>query len=323
MRSLFIGLLVLVSSIASAERGRGRVQQPTYYPQAQSQIHTQASGGTTAARAPKERAYREQDSIGNMEFSYKYAIANPEVDKVKMQIHVTDSNLLKDKDQLFAEVEVTNLRHDRKTDKVSVPITWDDKGNAFIEVANLKPQSTFKMKVHFNKLNEDGKTGKRISSTGDYYSATSGDSLAAKARFKVVTAGLLEVDDWRARRKGHHNFPYQNVSGGWCGTFQQYCAEPYLKVYGEAPTYPVQKQGWEIPSIATKDEPVHGNHGYVSSHKLMVLEYSADSGQVYTIEGNWANSVGINRRSPSEIGTLGVITDNFAWKENVDTTSKK
>lgn len=70
--------------------------------------------------------------------------------------------------------------------------------------------------------------------------------------------------------------------------------------------------------MATKDEPLHGNHGYVGSHKLMVLEYSADSGQIYTIEGNWANSVGINRRSPNEIGMLGVITDNFAWKENVE-----
>jgi hypothetical protein len=252
-----------------------------------------------------------------MGFRYKYALANPHTDNVKMQVRITDSNLLKEKDKLFAQVEVTNLRRDRKTEKVSVPITWDDKGNAFIEVANLKPQSTFKLKVNFNRLNDDGTT-KYLQSTGDYYAATSGESTAAKARFKVVTAGLLEVADWRAGRKGHHNFPYQNVPGGWCGTFQQYCAEPYLKVYGEAPTYPIQKQGWEIPSMATKDEPLHGNHGYVGSHKLMVLEYPADSGQIYTIEGNWANSVGINRRSPNEIGMLGVITDNFAWKENVE-----
>lgn len=93
-----------------------------------------------------------------MEFRYKYALANPHTDNVKMQVRITDSNLLKEKDKLFAQVEVTNLRRDRKTEKVSVPITWDDKGNAFIEVANLKPQSTFKLKVNFNRLNDDGTT---------------------------------------------------------------------------------------------------------------------------------------------------------------------
>ncbi len=309
--------LLLLSATAMAERRGG--SQPQYFSAVPNHVlPVSASGRPLAPRYEADPPNRR-----GVEFNYRYALENPSEDHVMIKLNITDPNVLAKKEKLFARVRYFDLSDDSASKETVVSIRFEEGQKAFIDVKDLKAESVYRMDVDlFTPTPEGPLASKLVSNAGAYWGVTSGKTEVAKARHKVTTTMLLENEDWQLGRRGHGNAPYLNMAGGWCGEFPHWCSKPYLKVFDEEPSDSYAGAGSFFGGFQTpvKGEAVHGNYGLIGAHKFTVLGYSPKSGRVYTIEGNFNNSVGMNIRSTGEFSGYGKISDAILWKDSKPST---
>ncbi len=256
------------------------------------------------------------NQTAKVEFSYRHAFFNPDKNAIPIKMMVTDPAILKEKEKLFALVEYFPMKHSRQKKTVSLPIQW--KGNdAYVSLDGLESNSVYRAQVKLYKKREsDPSQGDQLRDLGEFIGVTSGDTHQAKARHRIVTSELIEADDWRARRTNHTNMPYEDLNGGWCGSFQEYCTKPFLKIDTEQPSKWYERHGKlasgsDIPALAAKDG-VHGDWANYSYHKLMILDYDHDTQTVHSIDGNSGAGSGVAffERPTSAISLVGHITDD-------------
>lgn len=302
-------ILCFIHSSAYADRrGRGRSYSPPV------QYHVVP---TTPPTQPSPPRYEEDPkNISGVEFNYRYALKNPTEDHLKIKLNVTDPGVLANIGKVFARVRYFDLSDDSNIKEVVVPISFEESGRAILEVKDLRPEAVFKMDIDlFVPTPGDPQQSKLLVNAGSYWGVTSGKSDVAKARHKITTTMLLEYNDWAIGRRGHSNAPYLDMPGGWCGLFPQWCSKPYIKVFDEEPSDSYSAAGTYFRSFQTPapGEAIHGNYGLLNAHKFTVLGYSPKSGNVYTVEGNFGNRVGLNVRSTGEFHGYGKINEKILW----------
>jgi hypothetical protein len=188
-----------------------------------------------------------------------------------------------------------------------------------VTVEGLQPETPYRMTAYFYT---PGKSPQLIGEANSpFYAVTSGTEKVAQARAAIATKALGEVNDWRRgrydRRKGY-------VVGRWCERFYcwnilQHVYTPYRDSYSPVifSRHGALFSGRTMRNMIQNNN-VMGDHIRTSNHGFMVLSYDKHLGQVWTIEGNYNNSVVLTRRNLSDYWSLGTIVDSMLIEQDQD-----
>ena len=280
--------------------------------------HLERTVSTTRAPGqPPEHRWVEESSTLPIEVSYPYLMKNPKPNAIPLKIRITDPKVLAEKNNLFVTVSYRDQKHSKTLKKVNLPVSFDDKNNAFFELTELREGAVYGLSLSFFKGDlEKPKEASLLASHKEFNAVTSGTTDLAKARHKIATTALLEYYAWQQGKRGPNAYGY--CSGGWCGMFPLWCTQPECKVFKENPLDSYQKWGKVLPvgnglKAALKDQSIMGDHGWRDSHKFMFLEFDEDTQQFLTIEGNFNNRVGLNHRTPNDMSRYGKLTKEMLW----------
>lgn len=258
--------------------------------------------------------------LSGIEFDYKYGAAALNATAPSVRMTITNETLLQLGDNLGVVLAATPMNNTSELLLSNTAVTNDGKGTITIIGENFKPETLYKLRVHFyERLDKTQISGLRYlgSSSRAYHFVTDAqNNPIASTRAKITMRGLAEAEDWDLGRydtsKGYTNDP----GYGWCHMFYDWTIKPYLKTTpgnththynsGYWSMFGAQISAADIISIS-EQESIHGSFFRTGSHAAMLLSYDVATKQFVTLEGNFNNRVVIMRRSPGEISWVGHI----------------
>lgn len=262
-----------------------------------------------------------------IEFNYRYAYENPHPEQVPVRIDLSEEHLNSLGEEPFVIASYFELRHNKTWHEQTLPVEMHE-GYITFRLRDLTPENIYWANFKFYKRNaENNEVGDFLFAANEYYGVTSGESDASKARHQIVTVALVEAHDWRVGKTSHQNARYNTAFGnGWCGIFQKFCFNPFSKAFdytrgGDEPSQGFRSHSAYIaasflPAYAAAG-PIHGSYGARGAHKFMILGYSLDDGTVFSLDGNFNNSVRISQKTLRQMNSFGLINDEISVPENL------
>ena len=252
-------------------------------------------------------------SLNNIAYDYGHTSVNLSPDRITTKLHIGQNTTLASlQERLAMRIDVYSLNDSAAPVKYGYAHVVPNDQWQTVTVEGLQPETPYRLCAYFYT---PGRSPQLIGEAlSPFYAVTSGTSKVAQAKAAIATKALSEVNDWRRgrydRRKGY-------VVGRWCERFYcwnilQHLHTPFRDSY--SPTifsrHGALFSGQTMRNMVQNNN-VMGDHVRTSNHGFMVLSYDKHLGQVWTIEGNYNNSVVLTRRYLSDYWSLGTIVEGM------------
>jgi hypothetical protein len=252
-------------------------------------------------------------SLNNIGYDYGHTSDNLAPNRISTKLHVGQNTTLASLGvPVSIRIDVYSLNDSAAPVKYSYAQVVPDDQWQSVTIEGLRPETPYRLNAYFYT---PGKSPQLIGEARTpFYAVTSGASKVAQARAAIATKALSEVNDWRRgrydRRKGY-------VVGRWCERFYcwnilQHLKTPFRDSYSPSifSRHGALFSGRTMRNMVQSSN-VMGDHVRTSDHGFMVLSYDKHLGQVWTIEGNYNNSVVLTRRYLSDYWSLGTIVESM------------
>jgi hypothetical protein len=290
-----------------------------------------SSGGAVSIARKIDSESAEHRRL-NVAYDYDKAkqpqFAHP--DRIQVFLRVFDEELLNMKGRLTAEVKLINLADSSTTHVKWYPVSLQtdpqskEKVGAFT-VRNgknesiVQPASVYRL---FVSLHRKSKTHGEETVLGrvptPYYVATSGETILDQARQQIAMRTFREF--YYTEKGWDRNAEYPMH----CVSFYRWATGPCtvgatddwtnLAALFQGDNY--YRRGGAIPAYS-EEGAVHGDYLATATHVFMLLEYDADTGQAWTMEGNFNHTIEVCLRPVSSSWILGHLVDEHIVAEAV------
>lgn len=146
-----------------------------------------------------------------------------------------------------------------------------------------------------------------------YFASTTSSDPVEHARGEIIMSAFREWNAFNYRHVG----PSRYGGGAWCSNFYRFAAASRLEDLGAPGTWGGNGLDWHFRkagAITSSSELSavgrHGDYIRLPGHTAMLIAYDKDAEIIWTIEGNWSNSIRIKQRRLYTGWTLGRITEN-------------
>jgi len=294
------------------------------------------TGGSKQVVAKYDKASAEYRSL---QVSYDYDKAStPELaltDRIRVFMRVQDQGVLGAKEQIVAEVKITDLSDHEKSYVRYCPVSLtgvaqkESKIGVF-DLTNEKEESpvvesakVYRLFVNLHrKSKEYGKESALGRVTLPYYVATSGESRIDQARQHIVMRTFKEYYYARRGWRSGERYPMD------CYAFYMWATGSVTvgsqngrtilgRLFGGRTPY---NNGSDVRELVKKSR-VHGDYVRIPGHSFMLLAYDPKAQKVWTIEGNFNRTIEVVNRSLSSGWTVGHLADQHIRAGLFDSTA--
>jgi hypothetical protein len=264
----------------------------------------------------------DYDKAKKREFAYP--------DRIRVFLRVFDEDLLDTEGRLTAEVKFVNLANSGTTHVKWCPVSLktdpdsEEKVGMFTvkngkDESILQPAGVYRL---FVSLHRKSKTYGEETVLGrvptPYYVATSGETTLDQARQQIAMRTFREFYYTEKGWDRNAEYPMHCVSfyrwatgpctvgatDDWTNISALFRGDNYYRNGGAIPDY-------------CEEGAVHGDYLATATHVFMLLEYDADTGQAWTMEGNFNHTIEVCLRPVSSSWTLGHLVDEHIVAEAV------
>jgi hypothetical protein len=283
------------------------------------------------------------DKIDDPGFIYPFDNRNrwvtPTSFKIKLKINDRQTrDLQRTGRQIDAAVEVVRLAESGALRNESLShsdILWENEGGhlyATLTVTGVQ-NTVYRAKVQFIERGASTNLGPQ---SDWYYTSTTGSNEEDKRRTGILLRGFHELNESNLGRVGYLGKPYVDgtkygarPTEQWCSEFYSWVARPFIRGVSNETSVPQLVRFFkvrkayigqsEIAAKAASDDcrgdylALHEEKTKIRGHSAMYLAYDirdagdATQNRIWTLEGNYTDSVKIHQRPLDELSGLGHV----------------
>jgi hypothetical protein len=261
----------------------------------------------------------EVDSLRGVSFDYDFAGQHVAAEQVNVRLNIGGNSELTSLDEpVDARIDVYSLKNSAYPvsyvyRKVQPKDEWQE-----LQVDGLQPETAYRFRILFYRCKPSRSLIGQASLP--FYGATGGATRLANARAAIAVRALGEVHDWNCGRTRGKDYRV----GRWCEMFYNWNIFKLINTpfrYGyDSRTFSRHDaliSGAKLREIA-RDGNIMGDHVRIANHGFMVLSYDRYLGEVWTIEGNYGNSVVLTRRRVQDHWSVGTLTESMLREDASD-----
>jgi len=283
------------------------------------------SYGGTKQLAPKRDEASAKYRSAKVYYDYNKANA-PDVafaDRIRVFLRLRDEKVLTTKEQIVAEVKITDLSDHEKSYVRYCPLSLADQSqgesktgvfdltNENEESPVVEPAKVYRLFVNLHRKSDKyGKESVLGRVPGLYYVATSGETRLDRARQHIVMRTFKEFyyteRGWRSEERYSIDcYAFYMWATGSCTVGAQNGRTNLGRLFGEQVPF---TNGGKIQELS-KESGIHGDYVRIPGHSFMLLTYDPKSQLVWTMEGNFNDTIEVVNRSVSSGWTVGHLAE--------------
>lgn len=324
------GLISMLADDVAAQRWRrSRARSSTQYRNNQTTQSHSSSGSKTVAPRNDPHAVGLRTLQINYDYDAAKRLQEMRPDRVRVYFTVNETTLREHRDDLIAEVRMTDLSESQNPRVAYCPVTIaDDDATGMVrgsfEVSNdgtdepfVKPSKVYRYFVSLHHKSEEREATAAIGRIPEpYYVATSGATPLDQARQQITMRTFKEFYCRKRGIRSNERYPmdcyaYYMWATGFCTVGSNNGRTNLSRLFGGATPY---QRGQDIPAIAG-GSPIHGDYVRKPGHSFMLLSFDAQQNRVWTMEGNFNNTIEVVIRSISSSWTVGHLRESHIRSE--------